>query len=148
MNIKELKATLEANPEMAKAFDAALTQMTPETAGSEAEAFSKAAAAVGLEISPEEVERALASEMEIEDSELDMVAGGMDCNGEDPVGHDNFCNLWWHCHNIVRHTDEANENTDCFSDYACEISYYKSGTAQCGATHRSEQNCILTWFHR
>lgn len=148
MNMDEFKAALEADTDMAEAFKAELEKMTPEKAESEAEAFSLAAANAGLDISVEEVERAVAAAMELDDAELEEVSGGDCYEGEDPEGHDNFCIGVWHCCNVFMHTSAHNEMTDCFSDYRCEISYYHEGTAECGQAHRSQDNCWWAFFKR
>lgn len=158
MTLEEFEAALEADPEKGKAFEEALVGMKKDEVTSEAEAFSKAASAVGFQISPEEIERAYAARMEIDDSELESVVGAVDVDddpsrsawdslGEDPIGHDNKCDVAWHCYYFALHTSEANTRTTCFSDYLCNGNYRTGGSHLCGKTHTLDDNCTLTWEH-
>lgn len=147
MTMEEIEAALEASPEKTKAFQDALRGMKKEEGLSEVEAFSRAAAAAGLEISPEEVEQALASAMELDDAELKAVGGGAAGDGEDPIGHDNSCILGWHCYSTFRHTDENNEYTKCWSDYVCDESWHNPPGCPDNYDWR-ESYCRLTWNPR
>lgn len=146
MNIKEIKATLEADKERALKFEEALHSIKKEDVKSEAEAFSLAAAAVGLEITPEEVERELAAAMELNDDELEAINVGVDTSGEDPIGHDNSCTFLWHCYATTWHNEEYNDNTKCWSDHICWGSYMKNNA--CSRSYEREIDCTLTWEHR
>lgn len=148
MNMKEIEAILKADPEKLKAFEGALLGMKPDGTISEAEAFSNAAAAVGCEISVEDVERDMASRMEMDDSELESVGGGWDEHGTDPEGHDNNCVGPWHCYYTFWHSSgHDGEYTRCWSDYICNENYRKADSATCGANHTNEDNCSLIWEH-
>lgn len=148
MNMEEVKAALMADPEKLKTFEETLKALNPDGAKSEAEAFSKAAAAAGCEISPEEVEREMASAMEMDDSELEAVSGGWQEHGTDPLGHDNICIGTWHCYYAFWHNSEHDgEYTTCWSDYICYQNYHTSTSASCGSNHTSEDNCIIAWEH-
>lgn len=146
MNMKEVKAALEADKEKALKFEEALRGIKKEDVKSEAEAFSLAAAAVGLEISPEEVERELAGAMELNDDELEAINGGLYSSDEDSLGHDNGCITLWHCHTISWHNEEHTNTTWCWSDYVCIDNYMK--TNPCTYSYEKETDCWLTWEHR
>ncbi len=140
MTMEELKAALKADQEKAKAFEEALAGMTPETAGSDAEAVSLAAAAAGFEITPEEVERCAASDMEADDAELENVAGGGWWGSDDSEGNEKSCSLVWHCYYTFLHTSGGDSDTSCWSDYQCGGDFHKSF---CTSTHVSY--CHWAW---
>ena len=138
MTMEELKAALKADQEKAKAFEEALAGMTPERAGSDAEAVSLAAAAAGFEITPEEVERCAASDMEADDAELANVTGG------DSSGRGDDCTITWHCYYTFCHNFDSDDNTyyddtECWSNHYCLFSHHK----YCGSGLRI--GCLLTW---
>lgn len=76
MTLSELFTTLEADKDKAEKLKEALASDECEACGSKAEAISLAAAAVGLEITPEEIERAMAEAQELDDEELEKIGGG------------------------------------------------------------------------
>lgn len=141
MTMDELKAALEADQEKAKAFEKTLAGITKEQASSDAEAISLAAKAVGYEVTPEEVERALAAHLEADDAELENVAGGGWFGmSEESDGHDIWClGVAWHCYYTFLHTSAANGQTACWSDYQCGGDFYKT----CNNTYRSW--CNWAW---
>jgi hypothetical protein len=136
MTLDELKEALAADKDKAEKFKEALASDECEACGSKAEALSLAAAAVGLEISPEEVERAMAEAQELDDEELEKIGGGdATCDkaywcgelfipGEDEKGHDNWCVAAWHCFDVFLHTEATKHDEACFADYICAIIYH------------------------
>ncbi len=158
MTIEELEAALKEDPEKARVFRETLAGVKKDEVASEVEALSLAAAAAGFQITPEEVERARAVSMEVDDSELESVGGGAGCEngqrrgpwdpwGDDPIGHENSCVAAWHCYYVAIHTSEANNNTHCWSDYLCFGDYRTTGSYLCGEVHTKDDNCWLTWEH-
>ena len=125
MNLAEIKAALAADKEKAEKFEQALASDECKACGNKAEAFSMAARAAGLEVSPEEVERAMAEGQELDTEELKKVAGGKPmCDSffvrfEDKEGHDAWCMTAWHCFVATLHTDGGTEKEACFSNYFC-----------------------------
>ena len=98
-------------------------------AGSETEIVVKAAAELGYDVSLEELERALAGVQELDEAELDSVAGGDPryCTISDTCdefGHDNTCVVFWHCYAAFRHTDAQSQRVDCWEDYICLSDHY------------------------
>ncbi len=88
-------------------FEAALKKIAEEkSAGSNNEAVVKAAKEIGFDISIEELERSYAEKQEMNDDELDKVAGGRKCT----------CS--YECPVIYYHENPGN-NPDCFMGY-CE----------------------------
>lgn len=158
MTLDEFEANLSADAEKAGAFKEALASMKRDDAASEAEEFSRAASAVGFQISPEEIERARAARMEVEDSELESVGGAAtveedsrnsawDSLGDDPAGHENWCVAVWHCYYAAIHTSDANTATTCWSDYLCFGNYRTGGSHLCGQAHTQDDNCWMAWEH-
>ena len=129
MTLSELFTTLKADKDKAEKFKKALEGDEFKTCGNDAEAFSLAARAVGFEIAPEEVERAMAEGQELDAEELKKVAGGKpSCDSffitvEDNDGHDGWCMTAWHCFVATLHTEGGTANEACFSDYACMYAY-------------------------
>jgi hypothetical protein len=132
MKLMELKEALAADKEKAEEFKKALAGDECKACGNDAEAFSLAAHAVGFELSPEEVERAMAEGQELDTEELKRVAGGKPtCDSffvryEDNEGHDAWCMTAWHCFVATLHTEGGTEREACLSNYFClEIYEYE-----------------------
>lgn len=127
MKFMELKAALEADKEKAEKFEQALASDECKACGNDAEAFSLAARAAGLEISPEEVEQAMAEAQELDAEELKKVGGGDWSDNdsgkypEDEKGHDIWCWTAWHCFTATLHTETETESVACWSDYQCVL---------------------------
>ena len=136
MNLAEIRAALEADKGKAEKFKEALAGEECEACGSKAEAISLAAAAAGLETTPEEVERAMAEAQELDEEELEKIgAGDAMCDkaywcgelfipGEDEKGHDNWCVAAWHCFDLFLHTEATKHDEACFADYICAVIYH------------------------
>ena len=141
----EFRKALDANPKKAVAFKESLAGMTPESDGGEAVALSKAAAAVGFEISPEQIERELAAAMKLDDSELEAVGGGLSSGDESETGHDIWCLTIWHCHATSMHTDDKDGSAACWTDWRCFSSYRVRNP--CKLNSKKEENCWTAWHH-
>ncbi len=136
MKLMELKEALAADEDKAEKFKEALAGDECKACGNDAEAISLAAAAAGLEITPEEVERAMAEAQELDEEELKKIgAGDAMCDkaymcgdlflpGEDEKGHDNFCVVGWHCFDVFLHTEATKHDEACFADYICAVIYH------------------------
>ena len=85
MTLVELKEALAADKDKAEAFERALAADECKACGNDAEAFSMAARMAGLEISPEEVERAMADGQELDAEELRRVSAGTDFPSTDCI---------------------------------------------------------------
>jgi hypothetical protein len=138
MNLAELKEALAADKDKAEKFEQALAGDECKACGNDAEAFSAAARAAGLEIAPEEVERAMADVQELDEEELKKIGGGeatcatsffcgdLLIGGEDEKGHDNWCLTAWHCLAATLHTEAENHREACWSDYQCSVFWHHS----------------------
>ncbi len=110
-NIIKFEEALKTK-EKREAYEAALKKIAEEkSAKSDGEAIQKAAKELGFDISMEDLERNYASKQEVEDEELDAVAGG-------------WCWKSHGCHYVISHSKEIDETEDCFSEYICLNSYY------------------------
>ena len=85
MKLVELREALAADRDKAKEFKKALAGDECKACGNDAEAFSAAARAAGLEIAPEEVERAMAEGQELDAEELRRVSAGTDFPSTDCI---------------------------------------------------------------
>ena len=125
----EFERMLKADGSLAQRYRQALEAVAADTsctAKSDAEAVSMAAAAAGVEVSAEEVERELAAAQALSVPDLAVVAGGMLPTGagatkvsEDEYGHDVGCIAAWHCYTALLHTGSDSGIEHCWSDYKC-----------------------------
>ena len=131
--MKELEAKLAADETLAAKYKEAIKTAGEGGAKSDSEVISQAAAAVGMEITPEEVERSFAEAQKFSEEELESVTGGIvdpdfgDDDTEEVVdeyGHDGFCIAAWHCLTALRHTQTEEEGVCCWSDYSCAWIYH------------------------
>ena len=76
MTLVELKEALAADKSKVEKFEQALASDECGVCGNKAEALSMAARAAGLEIAPEEFERAMAEAQELDSEELKRVVAG------------------------------------------------------------------------
>jgi len=115
-----MEADLAASEALREKFDAAMKRIAEAgEAQSDGEAFEKAAAELGYQITAAELERLSAENEEISPDEMEQAAGGFGTHDSDT--HDDFCFVAWHCFGIVCHTkaNEGNERVACWSDYNC-----------------------------
>lgn len=100
----------------------------------DSEALSIAAAKMGYTFSAADVARAAAEVQELDEAEMDQVAGGADDDScwtdwwclvayrsdvEDENGHDLICAIAWHCLTAAMHTETNNRGAACWSNYRC-----------------------------
>ena len=133
MSVKGLKAfeeALAADEALAKNYQTVSDNLIASgEVSSETEVVVKAAAKLGYGSLWGELERALAEVQELDDSELDAVAGGdaRYCTISDTcdeLGHDNTCAVFWHCHAVFRHNDSQSHKKDCWEDCICLSDHY------------------------
>ena len=117
--MNKLEEKLKNDPEALKKFEAVIKEAKNGKLKSDSEALSAAAAAVGVEISPEEIEKDAAAAQTLSDSDLELATGGNRSKGEDAVGHDNWCLSAWHCYATLMHTDTGLDQETCWSNYLC-----------------------------
>ena len=65
---------------------------------------------------------------ELDDSELDSVAGGDWTDGEDECGHDSSCITLWHCYSVTLHTSSETMHVKCWTDWICLSNHWRSGS--------------------
>lgn len=118
MDIKEIEKILHANEEKAAEFKQALESAKDNGAKSDAEALSMAAAAVGIEISPEQIEQTAAASQTVSDEDLELVSGG-----EFDGSQASWCMVTWNCFTAFLHPDIDNTDVACWKNYACVISH-------------------------
>ena len=130
--IAELEKALAADEALAAKFKEVLESDDVQGLGSDSEALAKAAAAVGIEVSPAEIERGVAQLQELSEDDLEAVAGGIWDTGSAGDGHDGYCFTIYHCLTVLMHTsgdpegcvlDYGNNPTtdreSCWSDWSC-----------------------------
>lgn len=110
MDYKELEEMLRADEDKTAQFKQALEGAKENGAKNDAEALSMAAAAVGCQLVPEQIEQYLASHFEVSDDDLDLVAGGKE---------DSWCAINYNCYTAFRHEKDENRDAACFADYNC-----------------------------
>jgi hypothetical protein len=120
MKLMELKEALVADRDKAEKFERALAGEGCRACGNDAEALSLAARSAGFEVSPEEIERAMAEAQELDEGELEKVGGGRtSSDDEDEYGHDVWCWVGWHCYTVTLHTQTESKRASCWSNYDC-----------------------------
>ena len=92
-SIMKFEEVLNNDPEKKKKYEDILKRITEEkSAKSDVEAIVKAAGELGFDISMEEFERSFADKQEVEDEELDEIAGG----GREPeCAVSYYCDMIW-----------------------------------------------------
>lgn len=118
MDIREIEAILRADEEKAAQFKQALESAKDNGSKSDAEAYSIAAAAIGIEITPEQIEQSAAASQAVSDEDLELVTGGSD-DFVDENGRELFCMYAWHCFGVILHTETDSHKASCWSDYLC-----------------------------
>jgi predicted ribosomally synthesized peptide with nif11-like leader len=122
MKLMELKEALAADKDKAEKFEQTLAGDVCRACGSDAEALSLAARSAGFEVSPEEIERAMAEAQELDEKELEKVGGGRtSSDDEDEYGHDVWCWVGWHCYTVTLHTQTESKRASCWSNYDCVL---------------------------
>ncbi|MDO4539093.1 MAG: hypothetical protein Q4B54_13095 [Coriobacteriales bacterium] len=117
--LSRLEDDLEKDEGLRKKLDEAARRIAEEgKAGSDVEAISAAAAELGYDVSVADLERASAEGADVDDAELELVAGGFGTK-EDEYGHDVWCFTAWHCTAATLHTETKSHEVACWSDYMC-----------------------------
>ena len=114
---EELSAKIGSDESLAAKFEEELRNAAAAGATSDSEVISMAAAAMGVQITAEEVEQETAERQRIADEDLEMIAGGASGAGEDRFGHDNWCITVWHCYLTLTHDDGNAERHHCVKSY-------------------------------
>lgn len=126
--IKAFEAALKESEELQQQFQDAMKRVAESGEKShEQEVIVAAASELGFEFTVEELDRSRAEAQELDDAELEAVAGGSGGPGcgsvydepEDEHGHDNSCVTLWHCHAITLHTQTNSTFVNCWSDWMC-----------------------------
>lgn len=129
MDYKELEAALYTDEQKAAEYQRVLESAKENGAKSDVEAMSLAAAAIGYEFTPEQIEQHLASIAEVSEDELEVVAGGADfcyegnVASKDENGNDTICFASYHCFTALLHPDDNSKRGACWSDYKCWMVY-------------------------
>ena len=138
--IKRFEEALSADESLRNKFEAAIKKITDEgTAQSDGEVMVKAAKELGFEISIDEMERFFAEMQEIDDNELENVAGGRKIKFDegskrtDEYGRNLYCLGLWHCYTGFLHTDTESKEASCWKNYSCILAnkYLHQGMHQC-----------------
>lgn len=111
MDYNEFEAMLRSDEEKASQYKSALESAKDNGAKGDIEAMAMAAAAVGVEFTPEQIEQHIASCAEISDEDLDQVSGGHFLG--------NNCWAVYYCFAGILHSDEQLKSQPCWSDYNC-----------------------------
>ena len=120
--LKEFDEALAKDEQLKKTFLETCQKIADAgEASSDGEVIMKAAEEMGYRLSLEEIEREAASNEELNDDDLEQVAGGINI-AEDEKGHDVWCITGWHCYAVTLHTD-AEQGTACWSNYYCLMAY-------------------------
>ena len=122
-NVRKFEKALREDEELRARFAAEFKRIAEEkSAGSDAEAYVKAAKALGFEFSLSEVEKASAETQELDPEEMGKATGGVDGDGkQDDVG---WCISLYACFTIHHHDTPDREGYPCFADYDCITIYH------------------------
>lgn len=114
MDYKDFEAMLRSDEAKAAEYKRALESAKENGAKSDSEALSMAAAAVGADLAPEQVEQFFAGCLEVNDDDLEFVAGGAQGN---PL---EACVLVDYCFTVLIHdSDNDSKQMPCWNDYTC-----------------------------
>ena len=107
-NLLKFQEALKNDPEKKKKYDEIIKRIVEEkSAENDGEAIVKAAGELGFDVSQEEVEHALFEKQEVEDDELDRVAGGKWCPGKN-----------YECVLVYKHSGCSNNSTCVVAEHA------------------------------
>lgn len=117
-NVKRFVKALDEDQELAKKFEETLKNVVEaREAGSDAEAFSRAAQALGFDLSVSDLERAQAETQEIDPEELSGTAGG-------------WCVADYDCYTAWHHDTPDSKGTSCLKDHDCMSSCWNKPDSQ------------------
>ena len=106
-NLLKFQEALKNDPEKKKKYDEIIKRIVEEkSAKNDGEAVVKAAGELGFDVSQEEVEHALFEKQEVEDDELDRVAGGKWCPGKN-----------YECVLVYKHSGCSNNGMCTFNEH-------------------------------
>jgi predicted ribosomally synthesized peptide with nif11-like leader len=115
--LKRLENDLKNNEELRKKLDEAVKRIAPEgKAQNDGEVMAAAAKELGYDVSIAGLEQAMAEAQELNDTELDAVAGGAKKGDE-------WCVMDYSCFVPLNHDREGHNNA-CFADYQCFSIYH------------------------
>ena len=116
-NVRKFEKALREDEELRARFAAEFKRIAEEKiAGSDAEAYVKAAKALGVDLSLAEVEKATAETQELDPEEMEKVTGGRYDEG--------WCIDVFGCYLLNRHDTPDSEGHPCFADYDCITIYH------------------------
>jgi predicted ribosomally synthesized peptide with nif11-like leader len=111
-NILAFEAALKENKELQEKFEAAAKRIVEnKEASSDSEVLVKAAAEIGFTLTMEELERAFAQIQELNEEELENVAGGAAAKNDD------WCAFSHHCYIAFLHTYDGSTTAACWDNY-------------------------------
>ena len=120
-----LERELNGQPELREKLNAEMKRIAEAgEAVCDGEAMVKAAAALGYDVTLEELERAAADLEKLDDSELEA-AGGKAANSDkrkivkDGQGHETWCWGNWQCYSDMLHAETDSEEAACWKNYDC-----------------------------
>lgn len=120
-----LERELNGQPELREKLNAEMKRIAEAgEAVCDGVAMVKAAAALGYDVTLEELERAAADLEKLDDSELEA-AGGKAANSDkrkivkDGQGHETWCLGNWHCYAVMLHAETDSEEAACWKNYDC-----------------------------
>lgn len=111
--LKKLEQALRADKNLADQFTAQLKQIGEEqSAQNDAEAYAKAANALGFELTAADLEKAAAEAQQLDMEEVDSLSGG--------VGEEEWCLFDYACYATWKHPKHKDGDLEpCWSDYGC-----------------------------
>ena len=125
-NLKKFEKALKADKALSEKFQAEAQRLVSEKlAANDGEVFVKAAKAVGFEVTPAEVEKAVAERQELDEDEMNAVTGGVNNDiapaeeWEDHTAQN--CTLEYSCYQFFRHSHEHryDDKEHCSCDWVC-----------------------------
>lgn len=122
-NLKKFEEAMKVSKTLAEKFQAEFVRLIREKiASSDGEAVIKAAKEVGFEVTLADLEKAQAEAQNLDQEELDAVAGG----GNEDIApakerFETVCALDYSCHDIFlhNHKHKQGEKEPCWHDYLC-----------------------------
>ena len=113
-NVRKFEKTLREDEELRARFAAEFKRIAEEKiAGSDAEAYVKAAKALGVDLSLAEVEKASAETQELDLEEMGKAAGGWT--------EGSWCFADYACYTAWNHDSPDEEGFACFTNHNCLI---------------------------
>lgn len=115
-NVRKFEKALREDEELRAKFAAEFKRIAEEkSAGSDGEAYVKAAKALGVDLSLADVEKASAEIQELDPEEMEKAAGGYEKG---------WCIDVFGCYLLNRHDTPNSEGYPCLADYDCITIYH------------------------